>query len=66
MKPATNPSNAASKIEPDPIMAATLALPDRVASVRKRNGSASGRTNETTTQRIAVPAGPGTPPGARW
>lgn len=54
-KPPTNPSNAARRIDPDPMTAPAPPLPDWTAPVRARKmGTASGRTNRTTIHRIAV------------
>jgi hypothetical protein len=53
--PPTNPSNAAKKIDPDPMTALAVALPDWVAPIRdRRSGAAIGTTNRTTIHRIAV------------
>jgi hypothetical protein len=54
-RPPTNPSNAARRIDPDPMTAPAPPLPDWVASIRDRKrGTASGRTIGTTIHRIAV------------
>lgn len=53
--PPTNPSNAARRIDPDPMTAPLPTLPDWVMPVRERKkGTTSGRTNRTTIHRIAV------------